>query len=71
MQAFDPTILGWRLADDEISLIPDGWDADDTSIMIAQFVPCEACRGVVSNIREHKAAHVAWHGQIQPDADIT
>jgi hypothetical protein len=69
MQAFAPDVLQLRLGDDG-QLVPDGWDPSDITITIAPTARCRACSGLVDNVREYKAEHVAWHQRLEPDAGI-
>lgn len=39
---------------------------DDLDVIIPTDLLCRICRCRVQNIREYKAAHVAWHQRLEP-----
>jgi len=43
---------------------------DDLEVIIATDLLCAVCCCRVQNIREYKAAHVAWHQRLEPSAGI-
>lgn len=43
---------------------------DDLNVIIPTDLLCRVCTCRVQNIREYKAAHVAWHQRLEPDQGI-
>lgn len=68
-QAFDPTILQFKL-DADGNQTADGWDMSDIDLSVERYIACAVCRCLVFNIREHKAEHVAWHQRTEPNAGV-